>query len=466
MVMGGAIFLMGYLPVAISYFYFNGEINRDVTPAKCVPGVVAASANKLAAAVNSVEEWHPWFTVKRCAILRKLGLDAGCGDVGHFLRICHDSSGCAAGVFSNSMYDSFNSETSKDSTITAIFVRNLVNKDICNAVAKESFINSGLTENVIVATTNKSTAKSSTSPSSPMVRKISPQHDFSINTLRSGKFAGMVIAKGCINFNFYQDAINMGIPAGTVDSVIKSMSPNIKLWHALKRGDKFEIVYSKKGKVAYAKIMRSKGKEVSVYEPVYNSGRPSTAKPSVLSPKPDAYYIVRTSGAAAIGNSGNSRHMFGPPLSHLRVSGGYGPRINPINGVLHYHNGVDFSAAHGTPVYAICDGTVTRCCYYFGYGHCIDLKHSSGYSSRYAHLSRYAVRYGSQVKKGQIIGYVGSTGHSTGPHLHLELAKNNASINPLGANMITYKNKLVIAAASSNRTAIKRRKFGSAMRKN
>jgi murein DD-endopeptidase MepM/ murein hydrolase activator NlpD len=97
---------------------------------------------------------------------------------------------------------------------------------------------------------------------------------------------------------------------------------------------------------------------------------------------------------------------------------------------------VDLIAAHGTPVYAVFDGVVTRASRYYGYGNCVDIQHASSYSSRYGHLSRCSVRCGARVRKGQLIGYSGSTGTSTGPHLHLELAKNNRVINPLSVKMI------------------------------
>ncbi|MGL4948321.1 MAG: M23 family metallopeptidase [Mycoplasma sp.] len=103
---------------------------------------------------------------------------------------------------------------------------------------------------------------------------------------------------------------------------------------------------------------------------------------------------------------------------------------------------MDLRAPYGSPVFAIYDGVVTHASYHCGYGHCIEIKHASGYSSRYAHLSKYAVRVGSRVKKGQKIGMVGSSGVSTGAHLHLEFAKNNSVLNPFSVKMMRQKKHL------------------------
>jgi len=121
------------------------------------------------------------------------------------------------------------------------------------------------------------------------------------------------------------------------------------------------------------------------------------------------------------------------------VSDRFGWRKHPINKRYHNHSGVDLRANYGAPVFSIYDGVVTRASYYAGYGHCVDIQHASGYSSRYAHLSKYDVRVGHRVKKGQIVGRVGRSGITTGTHLHLELAKNNVVLNPLSVKMMPSK---------------------------
>ena len=134
----------------------------------------------------------------------------------------------------------------------------------------------------------------------------------------------------------------------------------------------------------------------------------------------------------------SKNNFFGAPLKcGLRVSSPFGRRRHPLSGHWANHTGVDFLASYGTPVCAIFDGIVTRASYYHGYGLCVDICHKlGGYTSRYAHLSGCNVIKGTKVKKGQIIGRVGSSGASTGCHLHLELARNNRALNPLSIKMI------------------------------
>lgn len=115
-----------------------------------------------------------------------------------------------------------------------------------------------------------------------------------------------------------------------------------------------------------------------------------------------------------------------------RIASGYGWRTDPFTKVRKFHNGMDFSAPRGTPVYATGDGRVARADNRStGYGNHIRLEHDYGYTTLYGHLSKYNVRRGQRVKRGDIIGYVGSTGRSQGPHLHYEIFKDKKRINPI-----------------------------------
>jgi murein DD-endopeptidase MepM/ murein hydrolase activator NlpD len=246
----------------------------------------------------------------------------------------------------------------------------------------------------------------------------SPKENISpIKIISAGEFTGHRFVKNTIDSSFYADARRSGVPAAVVDAVVFNLSSRIDFRHSLKKGDTFEIIYSPNNVMQYAAI-RTKNHQTAVYRFVHG--------------KNSAYYFEN-----GVKVSRGGRGTFGPPLkTGLRVSSGFGSRIHPLKGVYQRHTGVDFIAAHGTPVYAIFDGVVTRASRYYGYGNCVDIRHASAYSSRYGHLSRCVVRSGTRVKKGQLIGYSGSTGTSTGPHLHLELAKNNKVINPLSVKMI------------------------------
>jgi murein DD-endopeptidase MepM/ murein hydrolase activator NlpD len=115
-----------------------------------------------------------------------------------------------------------------------------------------------------------------------------------------------------------------------------------------------------------------------------------------------------------------------------RVASGFNYRIHPIYKVRHFHTGIDFSAPRGTEIYATGDGVVKDVTMKKGgYGYHIVLDHGFDYETLYAHMSRFKVRVGEKVKRGDVIGYVGSTGTSTAPHLHYEVIKNGEKINPM-----------------------------------
>ena len=252
--------------------------------------------------------------------------------------------------------------------------------------------------------------------------------------IASGPYNGGTLISGKIKSNFYVDAKREGIPAGVIDNVISKLSSKINFRQSLKKGDSFEIAFNGSKELLFAKINTKKSK-VSVYK--YGK---------------EGYFFENGQKAVRVATS-----SFGSPLKGgMRISSRYGFRRHPVTGKLKRHTGVDLKANYGTPVYAIYDGTVTRATNYSGYGKCIDIAHKSGYSSRYAHLSRFAVRSGSKVKKGQLIGYSGSSGVSTGPHLHLELAKNSRTINPLSVKMIPEEKSVATVSNMTRFSSLKR----------
>lgn len=117
------------------------------------------------------------------------------------------------------------------------------------------------------------------------------------------------------------------------------------------------------------------------------------------------------------------------------ISSGFGIRLDPFTHQLAFHGGLDFSQNYGEKVHAVMEGKVIHAGWKGSYGRTVIIKHADGYESRYAHLSKLLVNKGERIKKGQWIGKVGSSGRSTGPHLHLELLKNGKKINPLVARL-------------------------------
>jgi len=185
--------------------------------------------------------------------------------------------------------------------------------------------------------------------------------------------------------------------------------------------DSFKVVYEERyrdGKyVGPGKILTSK---------FINSGR------EVL-----AFYYVNPEGSTGYYNEEGRelrRQFLRSPLDYKRISSGFSySRFHPVLNTFTTHRAIDYAAARGTPVSATADGQVTYAGWNGGNGNYVGIRHENGYSTGYAHLSDFAkgVTWGSWVKQNQVVGFVGSTGFSTGPHLHYEMRKNGALINPL-----------------------------------
>lgn len=120
---------------------------------------------------------------------------------------------------------------------------------------------------------------------------------------------------------------------------------------------------------------------------------------------------------------------------HGRMTSGFGERFHPILGYMRFHKGVDLAASAGTPIVAAADGRVVGAGWHGGYGQQVEIAHTAGVETTYGHMSRIAAHIGQVVRKGEVIGWVGSTGLSTGPHLHFEVTRNGRAINPMGVKL-------------------------------
>jgi len=129
----------------------------------------------------------------------------------------------------------------------------------------------------------------------------------------------------------------------------------------------------------------------------------------------------------------------GLPSKKGYISSDYGTRLNPRTKKQHFHKGVDIAHRTETDIRSLAAGKVTFSGKKYGYGNLVEISHINGYKTRYAHNNRNLVKVGEHVKKGQTIAKMGSTGHSTGPHVHLEVLKNNKNINP--NKFIHYKER-------------------------
>lgn len=224
-----------------------------------------------------------------------------------------------------------------------------------------------------------------------------------------------------IKGSIYASADKADLPDRITAKTIKLLSYAVDFQRDIKSGDKLEVMYdsyrtdegdlAKTGDIIFAKL-KVGGKEYALYR--YE-----------LDGKAD-YYTA--DGKSIRKSSGLMR----TPVAVGRMVSGFGMRRHPILGYTKMHKGVDFAAPTGTPVFASGDGVIEKASRFSSYGNYVQIRHSSKISSSYAHLSRYGkgIRPGVRVKQGQIIGYVGSTGRSTGPHLHYEILVNNVAVNP------------------------------------
>ena len=118
------------------------------------------------------------------------------------------------------------------------------------------------------------------------------------------------------------------------------------------------------------------------------------------------------------------------PVELMALSSGFGPRRSPIRGASRQHKGIDIPGPVGTPIHATADGTIARAQWVSGYGKFVEIEHGNAIETRYGHMSALNVSPGQRIRKGDIIGYMGSTGRSTGSHLHYEVRIGGEAVNP------------------------------------
>jgi murein DD-endopeptidase MepM/ murein hydrolase activator NlpD len=179
----------------------------------------------------------------------------------------------------------------------------------------------------------------------------------------------------------------------------------------------------------------------------FTAGVPSAAEDSEARAIFQAWKRLDTGLAASIGVAVPSRQ----PIDNMSLSSSYGMRVHPVTGKLARHNGIDIPAPHGTPIYATADGIVGRAQRLGGYGNYVEVEHGNMIQTRYGHMSSYVVVPGQSVKKGDVLGYVGSTGRSTGNHLHYEVRIEGAPVNPMP---FVRSDQMAIAAITGKNVAM------------
>ena len=145
----------------------------------------------------------------------------------------------------------------------------------------------------------------------------------------------------------------------------------------------------------------------------------------------DTGVSIASAAPAQRSSSGVSIPSLIPVSSNRVMSSGFGMRVHPVLGGMRAHKGIDLPATTGTPIHASADGVVGKADWFGGYGLFVELEHGGSMETRYGHMSRIAVAEGQRVRKGDVIGYVGSTGRSTGAHLHYEVRIGGEAVNPI-----------------------------------
>lgn len=246
------------------------------------------------------------------------------------------------------------------------------------------------------------------------------------------------LLSGRLNGTLSASLAKLGLPSQDAQQIINALEAKINFRRDAKSEDEFQVLAELRyfegklipgGKVLYAAYNGKKAGKHELFR--YEDPNPKSVLTGLYGP--DGKIVRSTSGGGV-----------GYPLGSIHVRSKFGRRVDPVYGHWAMHQGVDYKASHGTPVLAVANGTVTESGYSGGWGNQVRIKHSSGMITQYAHLSSIAVRRGQSVNKGQVIGRVGSTGKSTGPHLHFGLMKGGQWINPTNLKMVATEQLTVI----------------------
>ena len=259
------------------------------------------------------------------------------------------------------------------------------------------------------------------------VRRDTGDGSYAAERLETALETRPVAAAGAITSSLAADTSAAGVPYRILVPLVRAYSYTVDFQRDIRDGDAFEILFEREyfedgavardGDIVFARLQLG-DRDLPVY-------RFETA---------EGYRDYFDRDGLSV-----RRALLRTPIDGARLSSGFGYRRHPILGYTRMHQGVDFAAPTGTPIYAAGDGVVDRIGPNAGYGNYIRIRHNGQISTAYAHLSRYArdVGQGARVRQGQVIGYVGSTGLSTGPHLHYEVLVNGAAVNPLSVDLPT-----------------------------
>jgi len=247
-------------------------------------------------------------------------------------------------------------------------------------------------------------------------KKESDQFDQKIVVTKLNK--SVVYGESIILDSLYKSANNQKIPANIIVEFARIYGFQVDFQRDIRKKDSFQIMYEV--------FLDDKKNIIETGNILYANLRLSGENNSL-------YYFDSKNSEGHYDKSGKSvqKALMKTPINGARLSSSFGMRKHPIDGFNKMHRGTDFAAPMGTPIMASGNGIIKKAGWCGGGGNCVVIKHNSTYQTVYAHMSKFAksIRKGVRVKQGQVIGYVGSTGKSTGPHLHYEVIVNGEKIN-------------------------------------
>ena len=241
---------------------------------------------------------------------------------------------------------------------------------------------------------------------------------FDKNTLITNLNKKIIFKEGRITQSLYKTAIDLNVQPNIIVEFARIYGFQVDFQRDLRKNDNFQIMYEV--------FEDDNGK-------VFETGNIIFADLKLSGVNNSLYYFDKKGNEGHYDQNGKSveKALMKTPINGARLSSAFGMRKHPIDGYNKMHKGTDFAAPMGTPIMASGSGVVTRARWCGGGGNCVKIKHNSTYETIYAHMKNFArgIKEGVRVKQGQIIGYVGSTGKSTGPHLHYEVLVNGKQIN-------------------------------------
>ena len=228
--------------------------------------------------------------------------------------------------------------------------------------------------------------------------------------------------RGTVGSSLYRSARNAGAPVSAIQSYLRAVDKYLSLEDDIGTGDQFDLV------VAYKRSAKGERQMGDLlYAGVERAGKPRL----------QLLRWGRDGQMFAVSSVGQTRaETVGQPVAGY-ITSNYGMRRHPILGYVRMHAGIDFAAPYGSPIHAVADGMVTYAGRHGGHGNYVRIEHAGGLGTGYGHMSRIAVSPGMSVRAGEVIGYVGSTGLSTGPHLHFEAYEGGHTINPAGISIVS-----------------------------